>query len=54
MMGLLWEILCWIHGGHYPWRTPRLVGDRWVTRFKCRCGVFDVEVEGDEPCEIER
>ena len=46
MMGLLWEILCWLQGGHFIRRTPRIVNGRWVTRMKCMCGVFDQEVDG--------
>lgn len=44
--GLFWEIYCWLDGNHYPWRMPRIVGDRWITRLRCRCGLLDETVDG--------
>lgn len=48
MMRLFWELLCFLDMGHFPRRTPAIVGSppRWVTRLRCKCGVLDETVEG--------
>ena len=46
MRRLLWELVCFFDGAHFPTRTPFIVGRAWKTRVRCWCGRMDFIVDG--------